>query len=143
MNKQDKLTENFKYGEFWSNNFGKPKVEPPKGYFDNILHLAEQLQIVRDKLNEDKGRLRVYKEIKILITSGYRTKEWNASKGVEGASNSLHLYGKAVDSKAIGVPLMIYYSYLLRYTDLNHIGYCRDLYFVHMGIKDRLTIFKY
>ncbi len=143
MNKQDNLTDNFKFGEFWSNNFGKSKVEPPAKYFNDILYLAEQLQKVRDKLNEDKNRLRVYREIKIFVTSGYRTKEWNASKGVEGAANSLHLYGKAVDSRALGISLFIYYTYLIRYTDLNHIGYYRDLYFVHMGIKDRIKIFEY
>jgi hypothetical protein len=135
------LTDNFTYKEFWSNNFGKPKVQPPDKYFHSILHVAEQLQIVRDKLNTHKGRWTP--EIKILITSGYRTPQWNASKGVEGASNSKHLYGMAADSRAIGVPLMKYYSYILRYTDLNHLGYYRDLNFVHAGIDDDLTIFKY
>lgn len=143
MDKNEKLTDNFKFKEFWSNNFGNPKIEPPAKYFNDILYLAGQLQKVRDKLNEDKGRLRVYREIKIIVTSGYRTKEWNASKGVEGAANSLHLYGKAVDSRAIGIPLFIYYTYLIRYTGLNHIGYYNNLFFVHTGIKDNLIIFKF
>jgi len=140
MNKNEKLTANFKYGEFWSNNFGKPRVEPPSGYFGYILYIANQLQKVRDKLNED---FKPKKEIKISITSGYRTKEWNASKGVEGASNSKHLYGMAADSRAIGVPLFIYYSYILRHTDLNHLGYYKTLNFVHAGIDDKLIIFKF
>jgi len=142
MNKDYKLTPNFTYYEFWSNNFGKPKVEPPDKYFPNVAYVAGQLQIVRDKLNQDY-RKAWQPEIKILITSGYRTKEWNASKGVEGASNSKHLYGLAADSRAIGVPLIIYYSYILRYTDLNHLGYYRNQNFIHAGAENKLTIFKY
>lgn len=141
MNPNIKLTDNFFYNEFWSNNFGKPKVEPPEQYFSYILYIAGQLQIVRDKLNADKGNKTP--EIKILITSGYRTPEWNASKNVEGADHSLHLLGMAADSRAIGVPLMIYYSYILRYTDLNHLGFYKAKNFVHAGIIDKITIFKY
>ena len=132
------LTKNFTYYEFWSNNFGKPKVEPPAAYYYYILHLAESLQTVRDKLNAD-----FKKKIWILITSGYRTPEWNKSKSVEGANDSKHLYGMAADSRAIGVPLFVYYTYLMRYTDLNHIGYYKAMNFVHAGIDDNFTIFKY
>lgn len=140
MNKYLQLTKDFTYYEYFSNNFGKPRIEPPEQYFGDILHLAGQLQIVRNKLNED---FKPKNEIKILVTSGYRTKEWNASKGVEGAGDSLHLYGKAADSRAIGVPLLVYYSYILRYTDLNHLGYYRILQFVHAGLINKITIFKY
>jgi len=139
MDKQ--LTNNFFYSEFWSNNFGKPKVEPPEKYYPNILHVAQQLQIVRDKLNET--RMTGTPEIKININSGYRTKEWNASKDVEGVANSLHLTGSAADSRAIGKPLMIYYSYILRYTDLNELGFYNVMNFVHAGIMNKFKIFKY
>ena len=140
MNKYDKLTENFTYGEFWSNNFGKSKIEPPEEYFCYVHYIATQLQKVRDRLNED---FNPKKKIKILITSGYRTKEWNTSKGVEGKSDSKHLYGMAADSRAMDIPLMIYYSYVLRYTDLNHLGFYKALNFVHAGIDDKFMVFKY
>jgi hypothetical protein len=132
------LTENFKYYEFWSNNFGKPKVEPPEEYYQKLLYIAKQLQTVRDKLSND------YKiDIPILITSAYRTKEWNASKSVEGANDSKHLRAEAVDSRAVGVPLFVYYTYLIRYTNFNHLGYYRAKNFVHVGIEDKITVFKY
>ena len=140
MNKNLILTKEFKYGEFWSNNFGKEKVPPPDEYSADIFYIANQLQKVRDKLNKD---FKPRNEIKILITSGYRTKEWNASKNVEGAADSLHLYGRAADSRAIGVPLMVYYSYILRYTDFNHLGFYKILNFVHAGLINKITIFKY
>lgn len=140
MNENEKLTKNFEWGEFWSNNWGKPKIEPPEEFFGYIHFIAVQLQKVRDKLNKD---FKPKKEIKILITSGYRTKEWNASKSVEGAKSSKHLYGMAADSRAIGISLMIYWSYILRYTDLNHLGFYRASNFIHAGIDDKLIIFKY
>ena len=140
MDKNLQLTKNFRYYEWWSNNFGKEKIEPPEEYFPKIQREAEQLQRVRDKLNED---FRPKKEIYILITSAYRTKEWNASKDVEGAKNSKHLTADALDSRAVGVPLFVYYTYLVRYTDFNHFGYYLKQNFVHAGNEDKLTIFKY
>ncbi len=140
MDKNLQLTRSFKWGEYWSNNFGKPKVEPPREYFDNIYRIAFELQKVRDRLNQD---FNPKKEIQIVITSGWRTKEWNASKDVEGAKNSKHLYGLAADSRAIGVPLLVYYTYICRYTSLNHLGYYAKQNFVHSGIEDNLVIFKY
>ena len=135
-----RLTRNFIWGEFWSNNFSGPKKEPPEEYFHKIKREAEQLQRVRDKLNED---FRPKKEIYILITSAYRTKEWNASKNVEGAKNSKHLTADAVDSRAVGVPLFVYYTYLVRYTDFNHLGYYLKQNFVHAGNESKIIIFKY
>lgn len=140
MDKDLRLTPNFRYYEFWSNNFGKPKVEPPEEYFENIKYVAEQLQRVRDKLNED---FRPKKEISILITSGYRTKAWNSSKDVEGAKSSKHLTADALDSRAVGVPLFVYYTYLVRYTNFNHLGYYLKQNFVHAGNESKLVIFKY
>ena len=140
MNKDLVLTRSFKYGEFWSNNFGKEKVPPSDEYYADIFYIANQLQKVRDKLNQD---FKPRNEIKIIITSGYRTKEWNSSKNVEGAADSLHLCGRAADSRAIGVPLMVYYSYILRYTDFNHLGFYKILNFVHAGLINKITIFKY
>jgi hypothetical protein len=132
MDANTKLSPNFVYYEFWSNNFGKPKVEPPLAFFNDIKHIAEQLQIVRDIL-----------KVPIKITSGYRTPEWNASKSVEGAPGSLHLFGRAADSIAIGVPVKKYFAYICRYTDLNHLGQYITAEFVHAGIIDNFIVFKY
>lgn len=132
MDKNTKLTKDFRWGEFWSNNFGKPKVEPPFIYYKSILYIAQQLQIVRDII-----------KVPILITSGYRTPQWNASKSVEGASSSKHLMGEAADSKAIGLPVKKYFAYICRYTNLNHLGQYITKGFVHAGIDDNFTIFKY
>ncbi len=136
--KNYKITDNFKFYEFWSNNFGKEKVAPPDTYYVFIEYLANQLQRVRDMLTRDYK-----KDVPILITSAYRTPEWNASKAVEGAANSKHLKGQAVDSRAIGIPLFIYYTYLVRYSELNHLGYYKANNFVHAGIENKIVVFKY
>ena len=135
-----RLTKSFIWGEFWSNNFGGPKKEPPEEYFPKIQREAIQLQRVRDQLNED---FRPKVEIYILLTSAWRTEKWNASKDVEGAKNSKHLTADAIDSRAVGVPLFVYYTYLVRYTDFNHLGYYLKMNFVHAGYEDKLIIFKY
>lgn len=141
MDKYTQLTANFIWGEFWSNNFGKPRVEPPKEYYPNILHVAQQLQLVRNRLNMD--RKAGTPEITISINSAYRTAAWNASKSVEGAAGSLHLTGKAADTHANGVTLKIYFFYILRYTILNELGLYLVDDFVHAGTMDKLKIFKY
>lgn len=134
------LTENFVWGEFWSNNFGGPRKEPPIEYLGKVQREAEQLQIVRNQLNKD---FRPRKEIYILITSAWRTEEWNASKNVEGAKSSKHLTADVLDSRAVGVPLFVYYTYLVRYTNFNHLGYYLKQNFVHAGNESKLVIFKY
>lgn len=147
----DNLTDNFKYGEFWSGDrkFGKKSIEPPHEYFEYIMACAEQLQIVRDILNgraDLKGRYLQYRlfpsrEFKIQITSAYRTPDWNRHE--KGSKNSLHLKGLAVDTRAIGLPLFIYYSYLLKYTKFNQYGYYRWKNFIHSGLMNDFVIFKY
>lgn len=74
------LTKNFYKIEFESSD-GFPM---PKTVLDNIIVLANNIQNVRDFLNEP-----------ILINSGYRSKEHNRIVG--GVNNSQHLLGKAAD----------------------------------------------
>ena len=74
------LTKNFDITEF-SCNDGTPV---PSEYLPNVKKLAEQLQILRDELNEP-----------IHINSAYRLKEYN--KKIGGEKNSQHLLAKAAD----------------------------------------------
>jgi len=132
MNKYDNLTDNFKYYEVWSSDKkrGRNSIEPPEEYMVYILTVVEQLQFVRDKINRP-----------IIITSAWRTKDWNKTCG--GSKNSLHLKGMAVDSRATGMPLFIYYSYLLKYTKFRGYGYYRWKNFIHSDLRPKFTIFKY
>jgi len=122
-NANTQLTTNFKYGEFFSNG-----VQPPDEYFNNILAVAKELQRVRNII-----------KIPIKITSGWRTKEHNASVG--GASNSQHLTGKAADSKPIGMDIPFYNVYLAKYTSFN--GYGIALNYTHTDTRNTFTIWKY
>ena len=80
-----KLTKNFKLKEFEC----KGKLEGcycrmPDDVYRNIKELAENLQIVRDELQEP-----------ITINSAYRCEAWNGING--GTLKSQHLQGKAAD----------------------------------------------
>jgi len=128
----DKLTKNFTYGEFFSSDIklGQKSIAPPLKYFDNIFHMAEELQIVRDYIGSP-----------IIITSGYRTPKWN--KYVGGVKNSYHIQGKAVDIKVIGMPLQDLAIYVARLTKFN--GYGINFYkgFIHCDMRKNLMVFKY
>jgi len=153
MNKNNLITPNFKYYEIFSGDkkLGKNSIEPPQEYLSNAINCVKQLQIVRDILNgraDLKERYLQYKlwqdrEFKIQITSGYRTPDWNASKYVKGSKNSKHLKALATDSRCIGLPLFIYYSFLVKYTNFFHFGYYRLKNFVHAGFDDKLINFKF
>jgi uncharacterized protein YcbK (DUF882 family) len=75
-----KLTKNFSKSEFEC----KCGCDMPQYVLDNIKIVAEQLQIVRDKLNKV-----------IKINSAYRCPKHNEMIG--GAKNSQHKLGKASD----------------------------------------------
>ena len=76
-----KLTKNFSKSEFTCKC---GNCEMPQDVLDNIKIVAEQLQIVRNKLNKP-----------IKINSAYRCPEHNALVG--GAKNSQHKLGLAAD----------------------------------------------
>jgi len=122
MDKQ--LTANFRYSEFWCNG-----IEPPTGYYLNILALAKELQKVRDAVGSP-----------ITITSGWRSKEHNTSVG--GATNSQHLTGKAADIKCYKMPANFLLVYLARYGAFT--GFGVDPTFNHVDIRTgNLTIWHY
>ena len=75
------ITKNFNLSEFQC----KCGCRMPSKVFDNVLLLAEQLQVLRDALNTP-----------IHLTNAYRCKAHNDS--ITGSSkNSQHLLGKAAD----------------------------------------------
>jgi uncharacterized protein YcbK (DUF882 family) len=76
-----KLTANFSKSEFEC----RCGCEMPKGVFNNIVKLANQLQILRNKVNAP-----------IKINSAYRCPKHNAKQ--PGSSvKSQHLFGRAAD----------------------------------------------
>jgi hypothetical protein len=129
MDKYTKLTDNFTFGEFWCR--GNP---PHEKYWDNIKEVAIQLQKVRDLLGKP-----------IIITSGYRTPAHNQAIG--GASNSMHIYGKAADCHMSGVPLHKFLAYLIKYTDFNGYGIGNPLKrggnLIHCDTRDKFTVWVY
>lgn len=74
------ITENFHIREFKCNEGTKV----PDHLIENVIELAEQLQVIRDHIG-----------ISIHINSGYRTKEYNTK--AEGSPKSQHLLAKAAD----------------------------------------------
>lgn len=81
-----KLTEHFYLSEFQS----KDLAAFPEEVKQNLLVLAENLEVLRTHLGQP-----------IIITSGYRSPDHNEKIG--GASESMHLTGKAADIKVAGM----------------------------------------
>ena len=81
-----KLTKNFSKSEFEC----KCGCDMPQDVLDNIKIVAEQLQIVRNKLNKP-----------IKINSAYRCPKHNSMVG--GSSKSQHKLGKASDIVVNGI----------------------------------------
>ena len=79
------MTKNFKIDEFkCKGNLKDCKCEMPEDVYKNIQELAENLQIIRDELQEP-----------IKINSAYRCENHNRKIG--GTSKSQHVKGKAAD----------------------------------------------
>jgi len=76
-----KLTSNFNKSEFDC----KSGADMPQEVFNNIQKLANQLQIIRNKVS-----------VPIKINSGYRSPDYNDNV-VKGSKNSQHKLGKAAD----------------------------------------------
>ena len=80
-----RLTKNFITAEFNS----KDGSEMPEDVLQNVQKLANNLQVLRDRLNAP-----------IIINSGYRSPSHN--KAVGGAVRSQHVLGKASDIVVLG-----------------------------------------
>lgn len=81
-----KITTNFSFEEFKC----KDGSDIPQKELSNIIVLAKQLQILRDKIGKS-----------ITINSAYRSPKHNAKIG--GVKNSQHVKGKAADIKVNGM----------------------------------------
>ena len=75
-----KLTKNFSLHEFRC----RDGSDVPDEYMDNVRELAENLQVLRDKIGKP-----------ITVISGYRSPEYN--KKIDGARRSQHMLAKAGD----------------------------------------------
>ncbi len=80
------LTKNFHIDEFKCHD----GTVVPKEFFENVLELAENLQVLRTKLGKP-----------IHVVSGYRTPDYN--KKIGGAKKSQHMSAKAADIKVKGI----------------------------------------
>lgn len=76
------LTKNFALHEFACHDENNTQV--PEDFISNVTELANNLQVLRDYLNEP-----------IHINSGYRTKAYN--KKIGGVADSQHPLAKAAD----------------------------------------------
>jgi uncharacterized protein YcbK (DUF882 family) len=82
----NQLTKNFHIDEFKS----KDGAQTPEDVKQNLMELAQNLQKVRDLIDEP-----------IYINSSYRSPERN--KAVKGEKNSYHLKGMAADIRVNGL----------------------------------------
>lgn len=87
----EKLTPDFQLKEFFTSPgsleyLQNSDILKRKSILDNVLQIANRLQVIRDILN-----------CPLIITSGVRSEKQNAVVG--GADRSAHLTGGAVDFK--------------------------------------------
>ena len=95
------LTKNFKLSEFDC----KDGTAVPKELIKNVQELADNLQIIRDRFVKE-----LEFETPLKITSGYRTVAYNKKK--KGATNSMHVQGKASDI-VLNDPKLLQHLYIL------------------------------
>ncbi len=84
MSKQ--LTKNFNLSEFRC----RDGSDVPEELMENVQHLAENLQVLRDHLGKP-----------VRVISGYRSPTYNRKIG--GARKSQHMVAKAADLKVSGM----------------------------------------
>jgi len=132
MKPTEYLTPNFQYNEFFSGDVrkGARSIEPPSKYFADIQRMADDLQIVRDYIGSP-----------IIITSAYRTPDWNRRVG--GVKNSYHTQGIAVDVRVNGMAPYDLAVYIAKLTEFNGYGINIKKNFVHVDYRDKFMVFKY
>ena len=81
-----KLTENFSLREFKC----RDGSNVPPEYMDNVLLLAQNLQVLREEVGKP-----------VRVISGYRSPKYN--RKIKGAKRSQHMLAKAADIKISGM----------------------------------------
>lgn len=117
-----RLTKNFNLNEFNCND----GTVVPNMYLRNVRELADNLQVIRDYINEP-----------LHINSSYRTKDYN--KAIGGAKYSQHLTASASDITAKGYTSLQLYKaiqYLIDIGLLKNGGIGLYNGFVHYDIRN-------
>lgn len=119
------LSDNFRLWEFITSATAiekniKEQYNVPIKVVENITELVSHtLQPLREAVG------------KIIITSGYRSKELN--KAVQGVSNSQHLVGEAADIRCSDIKKAIYvlrylpFDQLIMYDTFLHISFSKKV----------------
>lgn len=122
-----KISENFKLEEFNC----KDGTIVPTQYFNNLNRLVGQLEVIREAVNSP-----------IIVTSGYRTKDYN--KKVGGVVNSQHLTASAADFYFSKEKLEIGYAIIVALMRIGAItpgGLRKYKSFIHYDIRGKATFF--
>ena len=139
INKQTRLSQHFTLGELC-----KTSAKTQDGNIPSHVHI-ENLKRLCGWLEDNpspKGEGSEYKEVPIIINSGYRSPQVN--KAVGGAPSSNHLTGCAVDIHVTGMEQLIRYAaILLDISDLNNEDFDelllerspRGTYWLHFAVR--------
>ena len=116
INKQAKLSEHFKLGEFTKTSAKTADGNIPSHvHIENLKRLCGWLEELRRRWNNIYGE----GDDPIVINSGYRSEAVN--KAVGGVKGSNHLTGCAADIRVAGIEQLIRYAtILLDISDLNN-----------------------
>ena len=119
---------------------------PSRVHIENLKRLCGWLEELRRRSltpnPSPKGEGSEYKEVPIIINSGYRSPQVN--KAVGGAPNSNHLTGCAVDIHVAGIEQLVRYAaILLDISDERHEDFDelllerspRGTYWLHFAVK--------
>ena len=116
INKAARLSEHFTLGEMCKTSAKTADGNIPSHvHIENLKRLCGWLEELRRRSltpnPSPKGEGSEYKEVPIIINSGYRSPQVN--KAVGGAPNSNHLTGCAVDIHVAGIEQLVRYATIL------------------------------
>jgi len=147
INKQARLSQHFTLGELCKTNAKTADGNiPSRVHIENLKRLCGWLEELRRRSltpnPSPKGEGSEYKEVPIIINSGYRSPQVN--KAVGGAPSSNHLTGCAVDIHVTGMEQLIRYAaILLDISDERHEDFDelllerspRGTYWLHFAVR--------
>ena len=147
INKQARLSQHFTLGELCKTSAKTQDGNiPSRVHIENLKRLCGWLEELRRRSltpnPSPKGEGSEYKEVPIIINSGYRSPQVN--KAVGGAPNSNHLTGCAVDIHVYGIEQLVRYAaILLDISDERHEDFDelllerspRGTYWLHFAVR--------